>query len=167
MTGLPRLDPIDQKPRYRLVADSIAARIRAGQYPPGSKMPADKDLVEQLQVSRTTVREAMIALELMGLVVTRYGAGAFVAPLLPPEAVDLSTLPGYFELAEARQAFEPEIAAIAAGTLDEAALDHLHACIDGMCRAEASLGEVEAWDWEFHLAIARATGNAGVRQGGR
>ncbi|WP_172330190.1 FadR/GntR family transcriptional regulator [Mangrovicoccus sp. HB161399] len=160
MTGLPRLDPIDQKPRYRLAADSIAARIRAGDYPPGSKMPADKDLVEQLRVSRTTVREAMIALELMGLVVTRYGAGAFVAPALPPEAAESATLPGFFELVEARHAFEPEIAAIAAGTLGAAQIVHLRDCIEGMCDAAAPFDLVEACDREFHLAVARATGNA-------
>ncbi|MBE3639972.1 FadR/GntR family transcriptional regulator [Mangrovicoccus algicola] len=160
MTGSPRLDPIDQKPRYRLVAESLAARIRAGDYPAGTKMPADKDLVDQLRVSRTTVREAMIALELMGLVVTRYGAGAFVAAVLPPEAPDLSGLPGYFELVEARFAFEPEIAAIAAGTLTPAATARLRAAIEGMCDETATLAEVEACDRDFHLCVAQATGNA-------
>lgn len=162
------LSPIVQTPRYRLVADEIAARIRAGDFAPGSKMPADKDLVAQLGVSRTTVREAMIALELMGYVVTRYGAGAFVADPLPdPKAGaavgdpdDSGGLPGYFELVEARFAIEPEIAAIAADSVTPEDLEHLAECIEGMCDAALPLSRVEAHDRKFHHIIARSTGNA-------
>ena len=82
------LSAIQQTPRYRLAAEELAAAIRAGDFAPGAKMPPDRDLVARLGVSRTTLREAMIALELMGYVVTRFGAGAFVADPLP--AADLA-----------------------------------------------------------------------------
>ena len=154
------LRPIVQVPRYRLVADQIAACIRAGDFPPGSKMPTDKELVASLGVSRTTVREAMIALEMMGYVVTRYGAGAFVADILPPAPVEADGLPGFFELVEARFAIEPEIAAIASGTVTEEDIAHLNRCIEGMCDAALPLERVEAHDRDFHLSIARSTGNS-------
>ncbi|MBU2867675.1 FadR/GntR family transcriptional regulator [Pacificibacter marinus] len=153
------LNPIIQTPRYRLVADEIAARIRAGDLPLDSKMPADKDLVEQLGVSRTTVREAMIALELMGYVVTRYGAGAFVTRTLPDAQIETSGLPGYFELVEARFVIEPEIASIAAALITPAEIAQLERCVEGMCAATASLDQIEAFDSEFHLTVARSTGN--------
>ena len=153
------LNPIIQTPRYRLVADEIAARIRAGDLPLDSKMPADKDLVVQLGVSRTTVREAMIALELMGYVITRYGAGAFVARTLPAVPVETSGLPGYFELVEARFVIEPEIAAIAAKLITPEEIAQLETCIEGMCDATSRLARIEAFDSEFHLIVARSTGN--------
>ena len=154
------LRPVVQIPRYRLVADEIAACIRAGEFPAGSKMPADKDLVARLGVSRTTVREAMIALEMMGYVVTRYGAGAFVADTLPPAPVEADDLPGFFELVEARFAIEPEIAAIAAGTVTPDDVEHLNRCIERMCDAALAFDRVEAADRDFHLTIARSTGNS-------
>ncbi|MBU2935948.1 MULTISPECIES: FadR/GntR family transcriptional regulator [Pacificibacter] len=153
------LNPIVQTPRYRLVADEIAARIRAGDLPLDSKMPADKDLVEQLGVSRTTVREAMIALELMGYVVTRYGAGAFVTRTLPDAQIETSGLPGYFELVEARFVIEPEIASIAAALITPVEIAQLERCVEGMCATTASLDQIEAFDSEFHLTVARSTGN--------
>jgi DNA-binding FadR family transcriptional regulator len=122
-------------------------------------MPADKDLVVQLGVSRTTVREAMIALELMGYVVTRYGAGAFVARTLPVAPIETSGLPGYFELVEARFVIEPEIAAIAARLIRPAEIAQLESCIEGMCDTTSNLERIEAFDSEFHLIVARSTGN--------
>lgn len=154
------LTPIVQTPRYRLVAEEIAARIRAGDFAPGSKMPADKDLVARLGVSRTTVREAMIALELMGYVVTRYGAGAFVADPLPATQEDAPGLPGFYELVEARFVIEPEIAAIAASTVTTGQIAQLKRCIAGMCDTSLPFERIEAHDREFHLVIARSTGNS-------
>ncbi|MBE9636801.1 FadR/GntR family transcriptional regulator [Salipiger mangrovisoli] len=158
------LTPIVQTPRYRLVAEEIATRIRAGDFAPGTKMPADKDLVAQLGVSRTTVREAMIALELMGYVVTRYGAGAFVADPLPPMQIEPQAgaqgLPGFFELVEARFVIEPEIAAIAASTVTPAQIAQLSRCIEAMCDASLPFERIEAQDREFHLIVARSTGNS-------
>ncbi|EPX76175.1 FadR/GntR family transcriptional regulator [Salipiger mucosus] len=154
------LSPIVQTPRYRLVAEEIAARIRAGEFPPDTKMPADKDLVAQLGVSRTTVREAMIALELMGYVVTRYGAGAFVVRDLPPAQSETPGLPGYFELVEARFVIEPEIAATAAGSITREEIAQLETCVAGMCDTSLSFDRIEAHDREFHLVVARSTGNS-------
>lgn len=154
------LKPILQTPRYRLVADQIAQLIRDGEIPLGSKMPADKDLVQQLGVSRTTVREAMIALELMGYVVTRFGAGAFTTETLPDAVTETNGLPGFFELVEARYSIEPEIAAIAASTVTEADITHLRACIEILADPGLALDDFENADRDFHITIARSTGNS-------
>lgn len=154
------MKPIIQTPRYRLVADEIAAAIRAGDLAPGAKMPADKDLVERLGVSRTTVREAMIALELMGYVVTRFGAGAFVAETPPEAPSEPPAQPGFYELVEARYRIEPEIAAAAAPFMGTADLAHLRGLVAGMADPALALSEVERLDRDFHVTIARATGNS-------
>ncbi|MCP1170310.1 FadR family transcriptional regulator, partial [Limimaricola sp. ASW11-118] len=154
------MKPIIQTPRYRLVADEIVAAIRAGDLAPGAKMPADKDLVERLGVSRTTVREAMIALELMGYVVTRFGAGAFVAEALPEAPREAPAQPGFYELVEARYRIEPEIAAAAAPFIKDEDQAHLRDLIAGMADPALSLHEVERRDRDFHVTIARATGNS-------
>lgn len=154
------LKPVIQNPRYRLVADQIAILIRNGVLPAGTKMPPDRDLVEKLRVSRTTVREAMIALELMGYVVTRFGAGAYVSERLPNAGFDGQGMPGYFELVEARHCIEPQIAALATRTIGRADISFLRDCIATMVDPTLSFAEIEASDRAFHLAIARSTSNS-------
>ena len=63
---------------YRMIADQIAGRIRAGDFPRGGRRPSERELAEQLQVSRASIREALIALEIEGYVEVRVGTGVFV-----------------------------------------------------------------------------------------
>ena len=60
---------------YQQVANAIAESIREGSYQPGHRLPSERDLAEEYKVSRPTVREAMIALEIRGLVEARHGSG--------------------------------------------------------------------------------------------
>ena len=75
-----------------MIADQIVGRIRAGDFPRGSRLPSERELAEQLQVSRASIREALIALEIEGYVEVRVGSGVFVtaregaAPPAPPPA---------------------------------------------------------------------------------
>ena len=62
---------------YRMIADQIAGRIRAGDFPRGGRLPSERELAEQLQVSRASIREALIALEIEGYVEVRVGTGVF------------------------------------------------------------------------------------------
>src|SRR6059058_329321 len=62
------------------IAERLAAEILGGQLPPGARLPTEQEMVAAMGVSRTVVREAVAALRADGLVVTRQGAGAFVAP---------------------------------------------------------------------------------------
>src|SRR5690606_41399565 len=70
---------------YQRVANSIVAEIRSGKYPRGERLPPERELAEEFGVSRPTVREAMIALEIRGIVEARRGAGRYVVEAAPPE----------------------------------------------------------------------------------
>jgi len=147
---------------YQQVAESIATAIAKGRYAPGSRLPAERDLAEEFKVSRPTIREAMIALEIRGLVGAKKGSGIYVTATLP----DLtSTTPeldvGAFELIEARTLFEGEAAALAATAIDAQQLDELRKLLVEMEQAGGTSAALEA-DKQFHLAIAKATGNSVV-----
>lgn len=155
--------PVEQIPRYKLVAQQIAELINSGQLPVESKMPTDRELVEQLGVSRATVREAMIALEIAGFVENRFGAGAFVSAI-PPQAGALSqfTGPGPFELLEARMVIEGEIAYMASQLITPEQIAHLEHCNIEMRKESDSVVAGSIADREFHNQIVKATKNTSL-----
>ena len=150
---------------YRRVADELRAAMLAGQYPAGHRLPAERELAEMFNVSRPTVREAVIALELQNLVEVRVGAGVFV---LDPSAAgrvrgvgpDLTI--GPFELMEARKIIESETAALAATLIDDEQLNRLGAIIDRMEEENRLEIQGESADRQFHVAIAESTGNSAL-----
>ena len=104
---------------YEQVAGQVTDLVARGEFKPGDRLPPERDLARLLGVSRPTVREAMIALEIAGLVEVRVGAGAFVTEKAQAngaangrlfEGVGSSPL----ELIAARRTIEPEVAALAA-----------------------------------------------------
>jgi len=155
--------PVEQMPRYKLVAQQIAELINSGQLPVETKMPTDRELVEQLGVSRATVREAMIALEISGFIENRFGAGAFVAAL-PPEAGALSqvTGPGPFELLEARMVIEGEIAFVASQLITSERIDNLLQCNIAMREESDNVLSGGKADREFHNQIVKSTENTAL-----
>jgi GntR family hexuronate regulon transcriptional repressor len=150
---------------YKRVADELRAAILAGTYTPGRRLPAERELAEMYSVSRPTVREAVIALELQGLVEVRVGAGVFVlepgtGERLRSAGPELTI--GPFELMEARKIIESETAALAATLIDDEQLERLDRIIDRM-EEENRLGSGgENADHQFHVAIAEATGNSAL-----
>ena len=108
------LEPIVNQRLYQQVADSIRKQIQSGAMPAGSRLPSEKLLAQQLGVSRPTVREAMIALEIAGLVEIRTGSGSYVRQRDTIAAPSVDTGPGPIELLNARILIEGEIAAEAA-----------------------------------------------------
>src|SRR5438445_11194722 len=72
------LEAVSAQRLYRLIAERIAEKIRTGEFPVGARLPAERDLAEALQVSRSSVREALIALELSGCVDVRVGSRVYV-----------------------------------------------------------------------------------------
>ncbi|WP_425995578.1 FadR/GntR family transcriptional regulator [Caulobacter sp. DWR1-3-2b1] len=147
---------------YRRIADTVAGAIEAGQYKLGDRLPTERELAEQFGVSRPTLREAMIALEMLGMIEARHGLGIYVTsnarPAAPTSEVDFEI--GAFELIEARRLFEGEAAALAATSIDDDQLAQLEALMVRMHEEEEIAGE-EA-DREFHMIIARATGNGAI-----
>lgn len=144
---------------YRRVTDGILQRLAGGEFPVGSRLPTERELAETYTISRTTVREAMVALEMMGVVEMRKGSGIYVASLrMPGEGAETLDV-GAFELLEARRSVEAEVAALAALRIDDERLGELDALVATMADADADIVASERADRDFHLAIASATGN--------
>ncbi len=143
---------------YHSVAEQIVTMIDDGIFPPNSRLPGERELAEQLSVSRVTVREAEIFLQAQGIIQVRTGSGAYV---LDPSKHN-GRLPNVsaFELTEARTLFESEAAALAARDISDETLSLLEEYLQ---KLGSSDGEVELADREFHRTIAAASGNAAVR----
>ncbi len=147
---------------YRRIADTVAEAIEAGQYKLGDRLPTERELAEQFGVSRPTLREAMIALEMLGMIEARHGLGIYVTgnvrPSAPTSEIDFEI--GAFELIEARRLFEGEAAALAATSIDDDQLAQLEVLMVRMHEEDEIAGEDA--DREFHMIIARATGNGAI-----
>ena len=76
--------PIEPRRLYRQIADQLRQLIQTGEFAVGSKLPAERDLATKMGVSRPSVREALIALEVEGLVEVRMGSGIYVRAIDPP-----------------------------------------------------------------------------------
>jgi len=150
---------------YEEVVSQIHELVREGRFKAGDQLPSERELAETFKVSRTSVREALRALEAQGLIVSRTGAGNFVAEL-PIEALvapfatllieEKSALADIFEM---RKLIEPHIASLAAERATKRDIDRMKKILDKQ-REAVSRGEtgVEA-DAELHFAIGRATQN--------
>lgn len=146
---------------YRRLADQIAAEIEAGKYKVGERLPTERELADAFGVSRPTLREALIALEMLGMIEARHGLGIYVTRAqLPVTAQTYDFEIGAFELIEARRLFEGEAAALAAATIDDTALAELERLLGLMADEDELKGEDA--DKEFHMVIARATGNGAI-----
>jgi DNA-binding FadR family transcriptional regulator len=146
---------------YRRLADSIAADIEAGKYKVGERLPTERELAEAFGVSRPTLREGLIALEMLGMIEARHGLGIYVTRAqMPVTAATYDFEIGAFELIEARRLFEGETAALAAATIDDDALAELDRLLTLMADEDELKGEDA--DKEFHMVIARATGNGAI-----
>jgi GntR family transcriptional repressor for pyruvate dehydrogenase complex len=152
----------DARKLYQTVANGIADAITAGRYKPGQKLPSERELTETYNVSRPTVREAMIALEIRGIVEARHNAGVFVAAVAPPPAPEPDLDIGAFELTEARKLIEGETAALATRTITDAEVNALYALLDDMKRDFEKNTSDDIADRTFHLTIANATRNAAL-----
>ena len=157
---------------YRQIAGQIASLIDSGEFATGSRLPAERELAVLLGVSRTSVREALISLEIAGRVEVRVGTGIFVRQPGPeagegrvpamkgaaaPNGHDEG--PGPFELLAARRLIEGEIAALAARRIRKADIAELRETIERMRTHGDDFEQRDAADRAFHVAIAEATGN--------
>ncbi len=152
----------DARKLYQSVAAGIADAIAEGRYKPGQKLPSERELTETYNVSRPTIREAMIALEIRGIVEARHNAGVFVAAVAPPPAPEPDLDIGAFELTEARKLIEGEAAALATKTITEDEVASLYALLDDMKRDFDKDVTDDCADRNFHLTIANATRNAAL-----
>jgi GntR family hexuronate regulon transcriptional repressor len=156
--------PTANTPRlYQQVAASIERAIAQGQYQPGQRLASERDLAEEMGVSRPTVRRAVIALEMRGLLESRQGSGIYVrrrtvAVTAPPRELDI----GAFDQAEARRLFEGEVAALAATLITDEELAYLESLVVEMNSEKVTKEQSELADRQFHATIARATRNSAI-----
>ncbi len=153
-----------ESPRlYRQIADQLRHLIDRREFPAGGRLPPERELAEKLGVSRPSVREALIALEVEGRVRIRMGSGVYVTegPASVEAAILASEPPeGPFEVLKARELVESAIGAEAgrqAGPGDVAALD---AILARMAAGGLSGDELIRLDRDFHVAVAGILGNA-------
>ena len=153
----------DNRRLYRHIADQLMQMIGSGDYPPGSRLPAERDLAAQLSVSRPSVREALIALEVEGAVEVRGGAGVFVSQRRRSAPVDpLAPVPGPFDLIRARWIVESESANLAATHATPEQLAGMKRALDDMRAAPSHNEQSLEADQRFHLFIAEASANSAL-----
>jgi DNA-binding FadR family transcriptional regulator len=152
---------------YKTVADDLLKFIIAGDYKTGERLPAERELAVKYNVSRPTMREAIIALEIANRVEVRKGSGVYVlphttakSPLSPGNNLDLDV--GPFELTEARMLIEGEAAFLAASLITDEEIQALDGIIKRMEAENEENESHETADKDFHMTIARATRNSAL-----
>ena len=157
------LQAVESRRLYRQIADQIADLIDKGEYKPGSRLPPERDLAKQLGVSRPSVREALIALEVEGYVEVRVGSGVYVTGTGRSAAAQpLPTDSGPFELIRARWLIESECAALAAKSATKAQVRAIEDALDAM-QEDTEKGVMPLTnDRLFHLRVAEASGNSAL-----
>jgi GntR family transcriptional regulator, transcriptional repressor for pyruvate dehydrogenase complex len=160
------IQSIEPRRLYRQIADQIRKLVRSGEFPSGSRLPPERDLARQLGVSRPSVREALIALEVEGLVDVRIGSGIYVLNGSRGNggAGEVKAAAGPFELLRARWVIEGECAAIAAKAAKKAQITAIEEAFDAMQEEHQTGKPPLAADRVFHLRIAEATGNGALVQ---
>ena len=175
-----------ENPRiYRQIADQLKTLIDNKEFPPGSRLPSERELASQLQVSRASVREALIALEVIGLVDVKVGNGVIVcdssAGRLPPSQEPVMALAGRnqwadvddelnieldftaelppFSLLQTRRLIEPETAALAARHASDEQLAAIRQAYEQNCRDNRQGSATHPGDRLFHIRIAEASSN--------
>ena len=158
------IQAVEPRRLYRQIADQIAALIGRGEYRPGARLPPERDLAHRLGVSRPSVREALIALEVEGFVDVRVGSGVYVVDARR-KAAHRSALPpdsGPFEVIDARRLVEAECAALAARNATTAQIRQMKAALASMNRDRSKHVVPLDGDHLFHLRIAEASGNSAL-----
>lgn len=147
--------------RYLEIARQLAQDIEGGTYAVGERLPPERELAQTLDVSRTTVREALLALEIMQMIEIRVGAGVFVrdvtareaGPIYEPDAAPPSAV------LAARRLIEGETAALAAVHATPEQIEALRRCNREMAAHIDDITAFDAADARFHDLIAQAAGN--------
>ncbi|HEB1800382.1 Uxu operon transcriptional regulator [Escherichia albertii] len=161
-----------QRP-YQEVGAMIRDLIITTPYNPGERLPPEREIAEMLDVTRTVVREALIMLEIQGLVEVRRGAGIYVLDSLTRQSAESAESAesadanvcndaGPFELLQARQLLESNIAEFAAlqATREDIVKMRQALQLEERELASSAPGSSESGDMQFHLAIAEATHNS-------
>jgi DNA-binding FadR family transcriptional regulator len=159
-----QLQAVSNRKLYIQIADQIREQILAGTVEAGAQLPSERDLATSLSVSRPTVREALIALEVAGFVEVRVGVGAFVRDQSKPGSALPDQDHSPIEIMRVRSLLEPDAAALASQNISA----------EGKARLTLSIERMDAdkhkglWSTEtdrmMHMTIADASGNSVLRE---
>lgn len=151
----------EPKRLYQSVAAQIIALIRQGEFPAGERLPPERELALKLGVSRPSLREALIALEIGGQIEIRMGSGVYARQANAYDEGAIGALgDSPSELMQARAAIEGTVIVLATARMSAATLDRLRRTVERMRKlAAAGKSPVEA-DRQFHMLIAEAAGNS-------
>lgn len=152
---------------YTQIVEQFLEMIKHGEFEPGQKLPSERSLSQKLNVSRTSLREALIALHMMGVVEIKPNAGTYItSKTVPPilkEVTYINLGESPFQILQARKAIEPNIAALAASQRDEESLRHIKSILEKIKSTvydyALNLVEYNDLDCDFHITIAKATKN--------
>lgn len=161
-----RVEPINRGTTLtEATFERLVKLILSGQWPEGARIPPERELCQQLGIARASLREAVKALELIGVLESRVGDGTFICPraeflsrplLWAITGTDLNELR---DIVEARRLIEEDIAALAAERANDEELKRIAASVEDL---RGALGDAEAClaaDLRFHIAIAEAAHN--------
>lgn len=160
-----KLRPIRKTRAYEEIVRQVKALTESEVLKPGDRLPSERELAEQFQVSRVTVRQALSVLQAMGLLESRVGDGTFaggshnsvvtvLAPMLnPPKSTLLEQL-------ELRRLIEPEVARLAAERATEAQIDEMRRSLLHQRRLLDQEQSIVDEDSAMHLIIARSSQNS-------
>jgi len=159
-------EPRLRRPRglVQEIVDTLVANIKDGSINPGDKLPSESEIMGRFEVSRTVVREALSKLQAAQLVETRHGIGTFA--LTPQDATnfkiadsDLSTIADVISVLELRISLETEAAGLAAQRRTDTNLNTMETSLHAFRSAIQQDSDAVPSDFEFHMEVARATGN--------
>ncbi len=155
--------------RYVSIGKELIKQLKTFKYQIGDKLPTEREIAEQFGVSRTTIRDAIIMLELQGLVEVRKGSGVYVISLPDNSDCNQANIQqnsnydvndiGTFELLQARQLLESNIAEFAAANVTGVQISKMKQVLNAERLALKSGDQKYSHDKEFHILIAEATQN--------
>ncbi len=155
---------------YEEVVSQIHELIRQGKFKAGDQLPSERELAETFKVSRTSVREALRALETQGLVISKTGMGNFVADLpiesliAPLAKMLLEGKSALVDIFETRKLIEPQIASLAAQRAGQKDVDRMKQILENQREEVEKGGTGVLADSDFHLAIGQATQNQALEK---
>ena len=166
---------LEHKKKREYVASQIMEAIRSGEFKVGDKLPSEQAMAESIGVSRPSIREALGALRIVGIIETINGVGTVVKNnsvefLSEGGGIELSSILGHegntFEVLEARKVLEPAVAVYAIETMTEETLSRLKEMLQHMAEAakDKDYSEYHETNKRFHILIASSTQNSFLTQ---
>jgi GntR family transcriptional repressor for pyruvate dehydrogenase complex len=164
-----QIEPVRRETVMDMVARKIEQLVRCGELKAGDRLPPEPQLAQRLDVSRSSLREALKGLMYLGLIKSRAGDGTYIQSSLTRvlnqhfQWMILLNEVKHLEIYELRKIIEPQVAALAAKRATRDDIERLKEALDGMSRGCRNREVFQKFDIQFHEAFAQASGNAAIQ----